>query len=110
MGSQSCYTHFFFLVLFERVGEGINVLQPRQRWVICPCRNGAIKTLKIQEKVTAKRVVYYYNRCQVEVHCCMYLVQTLWNVHKIFVYYVWLVKEKTGLLGKVKWDNVEMMG
>lgn len=29
--------------------------------------DGATEVLRIQEKVTARRAVYYYDRCQVEV-------------------------------------------
>uniref|UniRef100_A0A2N9G3L9 Uncharacterized protein n=2 Tax=Magnoliopsida TaxID=3398 RepID=A0A2N9G3L9_FAGSY len=43
------------------------VAQPRQRWVLCPCGDGATEVLRIQEKVTARRAVYHYDRCQVEV-------------------------------------------
>ena len=39
----------------------------RQRWVLCPCGDGATEVLRIQEKVTARRAVYHYDRCQVEV-------------------------------------------
>ncbi|KAF1855287.1 hypothetical protein Lal_00044989 [Lupinus albus] len=31
------------------------VAQPRQRWVLCPCGDGAKEVLRIQEKVTARR-------------------------------------------------------
>ncbi|KAL4359058.1 hypothetical protein AHAS_Ahas08G0039400 [Arachis hypogaea] len=30
------------------------VAQPRQRWVLCPCGDGAKEALRIQEKVTAR--------------------------------------------------------
>ncbi|KAD3640920.1 hypothetical protein E3N88_30143 [Mikania micrantha] len=42
------------------------VAQPRQRRVLCPCGDGATEVLRIQEKVTARRAVYHYDRCQVE--------------------------------------------
>nr|TKS00107.1 hypothetical protein D5086_0000186410 [Populus alba] len=32
-----------------------------------PCGDGATEVLRIQEKVTARRAVYHYDRCQVEV-------------------------------------------
>lgn len=32
-----------------------------------PLRDGATEVLRIQEKVTARRAVYHYDRCQVEV-------------------------------------------
>uniref|UniRef100_A0A803NJ49 Integrase catalytic domain-containing protein n=1 Tax=Cannabis sativa TaxID=3483 RepID=A0A803NJ49_CANSA len=44
-----------------------SVAQPRQRWVFCPSRGGATEVLRIQEKVTERRAVYHYDRCQVEV-------------------------------------------
>ncbi|KAD7477686.1 hypothetical protein E3N88_00822 [Mikania micrantha] len=47
------------------------VAQPRQRRVLCPCGDGATEVLRIQEKVTARRAVYYYDRCQVEVHSAL---------------------------------------
>ncbi|KAK1423859.1 hypothetical protein QVD17_19168 [Tagetes erecta] len=40
------------------------VAQPRQRRVLCPCGDGATEVLRIQEKVTARRAVYHYDRCQ----------------------------------------------
>lgn len=43
------------------------IAQPRQRWVFYPFRGGATKVLRIQEKVTVRRVVYHYDRCQVDV-------------------------------------------
>ncbi|GJR86604.1 hypothetical protein Tco_0210615 [Tanacetum coccineum] len=38
------------------------VAQPRQRRVLCPCGDGATEVLRIQEKVTARRAVYHYDR------------------------------------------------
>ncbi|QHO28132.1 uncharacterized protein DS421_7g214040 [Arachis hypogaea] len=35
------------------------VAQPRQRWVFCPCGDGAKEALRIQEKVTARRAVFH---------------------------------------------------
>ncbi|GKA08160.1 putative reverse transcriptase domain-containing protein, partial [Tanacetum coccineum] len=48
------------------------IAQPRQRRVLCPCGDGATEVLRIQEKVTARRAIYHYDRCQVEV-CKPYL-------------------------------------
>ncbi|KAF2572140.1 hypothetical protein F2Q70_00004848 [Brassica cretica] len=43
------------------------VAQPRQQRVLRPCGDGVTEVLRIQEKVTARRAVYHYDRCQVEV-------------------------------------------
>ncbi|KAK9026511.1 hypothetical protein V6N11_039349 [Hibiscus sabdariffa] len=39
------------------------VAQPRRQGILCPCRDRVTEVLKIQEKVTAKRVVYHYDSC-----------------------------------------------